>query len=141
MANGQVPQLSPSLIMYQQISMHGFNLSQWVSESGAEAYVSMLEAIGELVAADRLNLFTKIVPVTELTQKVLLEAITSHKATPASAGRFRERTVFQFGDEGSANEMCAAAEQPCFRDAAGPPRLRPPRRGLLMRARTLAPPS
>ena len=47
----QVPQLSPSLIMYQQISMHGFNLPQWVADNGGEAYLGMLESISELVQA------------------------------------------------------------------------------------------
>merc|ERR1719181_2348076 len=63
LAHGQVPQLSPSLIMYQQISMHGFNLAQWVGDNGPEAYVAMLEAIAELVHEDKLNLVTKVVPV------------------------------------------------------------------------------
>merc|ERR1719231_761913 len=44
LAQGRVPQLSPSLIMYQQLSLHGFNLAQWVSENGNDAYVSMLQA-------------------------------------------------------------------------------------------------
>jgi len=104
MANGQVPQLSPSLIMYQQISLHGFNLPQWVGENGPEAYVSMLEAVSELVQAERLNLFTKTLPVAELTQKSMIEAIHSHQTT-GSAFKFRERTVLQFGDESTANEM------------------------------------
>ena len=43
LAQGQVPQLSPSLIMYQQLSLHGFNLPQWVSENGNDAYVAMLQ--------------------------------------------------------------------------------------------------
>ncbi len=34
--HGRLPSLSPSLLMYQQISLHGFNLSQWVSEEGQE---------------------------------------------------------------------------------------------------------
>lgn len=105
MAAGQVPQLSPSLIMYQQISMHGFNLPQWVAENGPEAYVTMLTSISELVAAERLGLFTRTVSVHDLSQKVLLESIDSHKAAPTTVGKFRERTIFQFGDETTANEM------------------------------------
>jgi len=105
MANGQVPQLSPSLMMYQQISLHGFNLPQWVSENGPEAYVSMLEAIAELVQAERLNLYTKMLPVAELTQQTLIEGIKSHKTAGGAYGKFRERTVLQFGDEATANEM------------------------------------
>ena len=35
--------------MYQQISMHGFNLPQWVADNGGEAYLGMLESISELV--------------------------------------------------------------------------------------------
>jgi trans-2-enoyl-CoA reductase len=105
MSNGQVPQLSPSLMMYQQISLHGFNLPQWVSENGPEAYVSMLEAISELVQAERLNLYTKMLPVAELTQKTLLEGIHSHQTAGGAYGKYRERTVLQFGDEATANEM------------------------------------
>ena len=106
LAHGQVPQLSPSLIMYQQLSLHGFNLPQWVAENGNEAYVSMLTTISELVAADKLTLFTKTMPVSELTQKTLFEAIGSHTAPVASgSNRLRQRTVIQFGDESTANEM------------------------------------
>ena len=35
--HGKLPQLSPSLLLYQQISLHGFNLAQWVSDEGTEA--------------------------------------------------------------------------------------------------------
>merc|ERR1719231_1298190 len=84
LAHGQVPQLSPSLIMYQQLSMHGFNLPQWVSENGNDAYVQMLQAIGELVAADKLNLHTKTLNVADLTQQALLDGIQSHKAVPTA---------------------------------------------------------
>jgi len=105
LAQGQVPQLSPSLIMYQQLSLHGFNLPQWVQENGNDAYVAMLQAIAELVAAEKLSLYTRTLPVSELGQKSLLEAIGSHKVTPSEFGNFRERTILQFGDESTANEM------------------------------------
>ena len=36
MQSGQVPQLSPSLLMYQQISIYGFNLSEWTTINGSE---------------------------------------------------------------------------------------------------------
>ena len=91
--------------MYQQLSLHGFNLPQWVTENGNEAYVEMLGAIGELVAADKLNLITKTLNVADLTQQSLFKALSSHKAAPTEFGNFRERTVLQFGDEASANEM------------------------------------
>ncbi|KAL1515196.1 hypothetical protein AB1Y20_004257 [Prymnesium parvum] len=104
LAHGQVPQLSPSLIMYQQISMHGFNLPQWVADNGGEAYLAMLESIAELVQAEKLNVFTRTLSVDQLTQQSLLKAIGSHKLVQDGA-TFRERTVLQFGDEASANEM------------------------------------
>ena len=34
-----------------------------------------------------------------------MEAIASHKSSPTEFGKFRERTVLQFGDESTANEM------------------------------------
>jgi len=105
LAQGQVPQLSPSLIMYQQLSLHGFNLAQWVADNGNDAYVQMLQAISELVTAEKLNLVTKMLPVNELSQKALMEGLSSHKATPSEFGNYRERTVLQFGDESTANEM------------------------------------
>jgi trans-2-enoyl-CoA reductase len=106
MSSGQVPQLSPSLMMYQQLSLHGFNLPQWVADNGVGEYVGMLQAIGELVQADKLKLFTKTLPVASLTQESLLEAVSAHKsATTATQAKFRERTVLQFGDEAAANEM------------------------------------
>jgi len=80
-------------------------LPQWVAENGAEAYVSMLQNIGELVSAQKLSLHTRILPVSELTQKALIEGIASHKGGDSAYGKFRERTVLQFGDEASANEM------------------------------------
>ena len=105
LAHGQVPQLSPSLIMYQQLSLHGFNLQQWVSENGNDAYVSMLQAIAELVQAEKLSLVTKMLPVSDLSQASLMKAIGSHKQQASEFGNFRERTVLQFGDESTANEM------------------------------------
>jgi len=51
MQSGQVPQLSPSLMMYQQVSLYGFNLSQWTSENGKEAYTQMLRTLAELTQA------------------------------------------------------------------------------------------
>ena len=105
MANGQVPQLSPSLIMYQQISLHGFNLPLWVADNGPEAYVAMLEAISQLVRDEKLNLITRTLSVAELTQTTLLEALSSHKGGESTYGKYRERTILQFGDEASANDM------------------------------------
>ena len=104
LAHGQVPQLSPSLIMYQQISMHGFNLPQWVADNGPESYLAMLESISELVQAEKLNVFTRTLSVDNLTQAALMKALTSHKLVQDGKS-FRERTVLQFGDEASANEM------------------------------------
>ena len=62
MQSGQVPGISPSLLMYQQISMYGFNLAAWTTENGSEAYLQMLRTLAELVAADRLNVFTRPYP-------------------------------------------------------------------------------
>lgn len=45
LACGQVPQLSPSVLLYQQVSMHGFSLPQWVADNGGEAYLGMLQSI------------------------------------------------------------------------------------------------
>jgi hypothetical protein len=63
------------------------------------------QAISELVTAEKLNLVTKMLPVNELSQKALMEGLSSHKATPSEFGNYRERTVLQFGDESTANEM------------------------------------
>ena len=98
MQSGQVPAISPSLLMYQQISMYGFNLAAWTTENGSEAYLQMLRTLAELVAADRLNVFTRTVNVRDLTQAELQSAIKSHRQVQDSK-TFRERTVFLFGDE------------------------------------------
>ena len=102
--SGQVPGISPSLLMYQQISMYGFNLSQWTSENGAEGYLQMLRTLAELVSADRLNVFTRTLKVRDLTAEALLGALKSHRQLQ-DAKTFRERTVLLFGDEASANDM------------------------------------
>jgi len=104
MQSGQVPQLSPSLMMYQQVSLYGFNLSQWTTENGKEAYLQMLRTLAELVQADRLNIFTRSVKVADLDQASLGEALRSHRAVQDKKV-FRERTVFVFGDEGAANDL------------------------------------
>jgi len=102
--SGQVPPISPSLLMYQQISLYGFNLAQWTNENGKEAYLQMLRTLAELVLADRLNIFTKTLPVAELTEHTLKRALSSHRAKQDSK-TFRERTVLVFGDEAGANDM------------------------------------
>lgn len=102
--SGQVPSISPSLLMYQQISIYGFNLAQWTTEHGKEAYLQMLRTLAELVLADRLNIFTKTLPVEELNSETLKRALASHRAKQDSK-TFRERTVLVFGDEAGANDM------------------------------------
>ena len=114
-SSGQVPQLSPSLVMYQQLSLHGFNLSQWVADHGHAAYAAMLDGIGELVQAEKLHLHTRALRVADLTQHALMDAIRSHKPAAAAdeaalpkgggLGAARGRSVLYFGDEASANEM------------------------------------
>mmetsp|Transcript_50909 Transcript_50909/g.84369 ORF Transcript_50909/g.84369 Transcript_50909/m.84369 type:complete len:666 (+) Transcript_50909:75-2072(+) len=104
LASGQVPAMSPSLLMYQQLSLHGFNLAQWVEENGSEAYVSMLRTVSELVQADKLNLFTRTLNVADLNSESLSVALKSHRAVQ-DASTMRERTVLVFGDEASASEV------------------------------------
>merc|ERR1719231_1615238 len=104
MQSGQVPAISPSLLMYQQISMYGFNLAAWTTENGAEAYLQMLRTLAELVQADRLNVFTRTLNVGDLTPAALQQAIKSHRQMQDSK-TFRERTVMLFGDEASASDM------------------------------------
>jgi len=54
----KIPTLDVSLLLYQQISLHGFSLAAWVEQEGAAAYASMLGRIAELVARDKLKLHT-----------------------------------------------------------------------------------
>ena len=104
MQSGQVPPISPSLLMYQQVSIYGFNLAQWTTEHGAEAYLQMLRTLAELVHADRLNIFTRTLNVAKLTDESIREAVNSHRQQQG-ANTFRERSVLLFGDETSASEM------------------------------------
>jgi len=105
MQSGQVPQISPSLLMYQQISIYGFNLAQWTTEFGGEGYLQMLRTLAELVQADRLNVFTRTLNVaTGLDQDSLQLALKSHRQVQ-DAKTFRERTVLLFGDEAAASDM------------------------------------
>jgi len=102
--SGQVPAMSPSLLMYQQVSLHGFNLAQWVEDTGSEAYVGMLATIAELVSAGKLSIFTRTLNVADLNATTLATALASHRAVQ-DGSTFRERTVLVFGDESSANEV------------------------------------
>ena len=54
----KIPTLDVSLLLYHQISLHGFSLAAWVEQEGAAAYASMLGRIAELVAKDKLKLHT-----------------------------------------------------------------------------------
>eukprot|EP00308_Calcidiscus_leptoporus_P021321 CAMPEP_0119378072 /NCGR_PEP_ID=MMETSP1334-20130426/47384_1 /TAXON_ID=127549 /ORGANISM="Calcidiscus leptoporus, Strain RCC1130" /LENGTH=662 /DNA_ID=CAMNT_0007397177 /DNA_START=9 /DNA_END=1997 /DNA_ORIENTATION=+ len=102
--SGKVPAMSPSLLMYQQISLHGFNLAQWVEHNGTEAYTEMLQTLGELVQADKLNLFTRTLAVHDLTHQTLKSALSSHRVEQ-DLSTVRERSVLVFGDEAAANEV------------------------------------
>merc|ERR1740117_1751646 len=101
---GQVPSMSPSLLMYQQVSLHGFNLAQWVDENGCEAYLHTLRTIAGLIQADKLNIFARSLSVADLNAATLVEALKSHRAVQ-DASTFRERTILVFGDESAANEV------------------------------------
>ena len=101
--SGQVPQVSPSLLMYQQLNLYGFNLAQWTTENGAEAYLQMLRTLAELVQADRLNIFAKTLNASELDAETLKQALRSHRVHQDSK-TFRERSVLVFGTEASAND-------------------------------------
>jgi hypothetical protein len=52
----RLPTLDVSLLLYHQISLHGFSLNQWVEANGSIAYVKLIESIAELVNADKLLL-------------------------------------------------------------------------------------
>ena len=52
----RLPTLDVSLLLYHQISLHGFSLNQWVEANGSTAYVKLIESIAELVNADKLLL-------------------------------------------------------------------------------------
>ena len=107
--HGKLPSLSPSLLLYQQISLHGFNLAQWVSDEGAAAYLRMLEAIAELVKLEKLSVVTRAVLAAELappgshgaSSAALREALGSHRATGTALAP-RRRSVLVWGDEAAA---------------------------------------
>ncbi len=56
--SNRLPTLDVSLLLYHQISLHGFSLNQWVEDNGPQAYVKLLEAVAELVNADKLKVPT-----------------------------------------------------------------------------------
>jgi trans-2-enoyl-CoA reductase len=103
--HGKLPSLSPSLLLYQQISLHGFNLAQWVSDEGAAAYLHMLEAIAELVKLEKLRVVTRAVLAAELSappgSAALREALGSHRATGTALAP-RQRSVLVWADEAAA---------------------------------------
>ena len=105
MQSGQVPQLSPSVLMHHQVSLYAFNLSQWTQTHGREGYLRMLHTLAELAQAEKLLLFTRTVDANKLDADGLREALASHRVVQ-SGSTFRERTVLVFGDEGAASELC-----------------------------------
>ena len=104
MQSGQVPQLSPSVLMHHQVSLFAFNLSQWTQRHGREGYLRMLHTLAELAQAEKLLLFTRTVDASQLDADGLKEALASHRVVQ-SGSAFRERTVLVFGDEGAASEL------------------------------------
>ena len=101
--SGSVPIITPSLLMYQQISLHGFSMAQWVDENGVDAYREMLDIISELVSGGNLQLSTREVHISSLDSSRLIETLTSHRsALPDSV---RARSVIVLGDEATANEV------------------------------------
>ena len=84
--------------------MHGFSLAQWADEHGREAYLSMLQTVAELVAAESLRVHTRTVHVADLDAQTLRAALGSHRAVQ-EGGAVRERTTIVFGDESAANEV------------------------------------
>lgn len=101
--SGSVPVITPSLLMYQQISLHGFSLPQWVDENGVDAYREMLDTIGELVKAGSLQLATRDVHISSLDGAKLAEALSAHRV-PLPGG-VRARSVLVLGDEATASEV------------------------------------
>ena len=101
---GKLPALSSSLLLYQQISLHGFSLAQWVTDEGAAAYLGMLEAIAALVKLGKVGVVTRAVQAAELGAEggtSLREAVGAHRA-PGSALAPRQRSVLVWGDEARA---------------------------------------
>ena len=101
---GKLPALSSSLLLYQQISLHGFSLAQWVTDEGAAAYLGMLEAIAALVKLGKVGVVTRAVRAAELGTEggtSLREAVGAHRA-PGSALAPRQRSVLVWGDEARA---------------------------------------
>ena len=101
---GKLPALSSSLLLYQQISLHGFSLAQWVTDEGAAAYLGMLEAIAALVKLGKVGVVTRAVLAAELGTEggtSLREAVGAHRA-PGSALAPRQRSVLVWGDEARA---------------------------------------
>ena len=101
---GKLPALSSSLLLYQQVSLHGFSLAQWVTDEGAAAYLGMLEAIAALVKLGKVGVVTRAVQAAELGTEggtSLREAVGAHRA-PGSALAPRQRSVLVWGDEARA---------------------------------------
>ena len=131
LSSGQVPELSPSLVMFQQVSLYAFNLSQWVSDHGAPAYLQMLRTLGELVQSEKLRIFTRTLSLADVAAKdddgsgasggssPLRDALYSHRAVQDEA-TVRQRTVLLFGDEAGASELYFELQEQIrtLRDAA-----------------------
>jgi len=106
LSSGHAPQLSPSLLLYHQVSLHAFSLAHWTAQPqhGRAGYARMLRSLGDLARAEKLHLFTRAVPVAGLDADKLREALGSHRVVQSGA-TFRERSVFVFGDEASARDL------------------------------------
>ena len=96
---GKLPALSSSLLLYQQISLHGFSLAQWVTDEGAAAYLGMLEAIAALVKLGKVGVVTRAVRAAELGT----EGGTSLRM---SRRLLREEGLMCGGSSGAAMHAC-----------------------------------
>ena len=108
LSSGAAPQLSPSVLLYHQVSLHAFSLAHWTAQpqNGRAGYARMLRSLGDLARAEKLHLFTRAVPVAGLDASKLREALGSHRAVQSGGTfPFRERSVFVFGDEASARDL------------------------------------
>jgi trans-2-enoyl-CoA reductase len=61
--SARTPQLDVSLLLYQQLSLHGFSLSTWVQTHGAARYLTLLQALAPLVQRDKLVLPIELLPL------------------------------------------------------------------------------
>jgi trans-2-enoyl-CoA reductase len=130
--SSRMPAIDASLVMYQQISVHGFSLNQWFADNGKAAYLRMLESLAALTNRNKLVLQPTVLDCTSRIDGADFNALLGatvrgegQAAGAAKAGVYpgRPKGVLLFGTEEQASAAYFMLTEQMRRVEAGLPPL------------------